>query len=157
MRKDYEERDLAFCLGLLCIYTFLLQMYHRVMPDIRKLPRLQLVAVVCYYGKHYSTFVFHSKLKTWIYFDDATVREVSVLSASVSVFHSVGVCLSAHLSAYLHALSSFLFLCLPGYLYVHPFIRWLVCVIFTSKTSGNLETCLEVTSVPFLPHPNGSA
>ena len=52
-------------------------MYHRVMPDIRKLPRLQLVAVVCYYGKHYSTFVFHSKLKTWIYFDDATVREVS--------------------------------------------------------------------------------
>lgn len=54
------------------------QMYHKVMPDIRKLPRLQLVAVVCYYGKHYSTFVFHSKLKTWIYFDDATVREVSV-------------------------------------------------------------------------------
>ncbi|XP_076450709.1 uncharacterized protein LOC143286794 isoform X2 [Babylonia areolata] len=51
-------------------------MYHRVMPDVRKLPRLQLVAVVCYYGKHYSTFVFHSKLKTWIYFDDATVQEI---------------------------------------------------------------------------------
>ena len=65
--------------GSAVIGTVPLQMYHRVMPDVRKLPRLQLVAVVCYYGKHYSTFVFHSKLKTWIYFDDATVREVSGL------------------------------------------------------------------------------
>ena len=37
---------------------------------------LQLVGVVCYYGKHYSTFFFHSKMKKWISFDDATVREV---------------------------------------------------------------------------------
>ncbi|XP_018322490.1 uncharacterized protein LOC108735152 isoform X2 [Agrilus planipennis] len=35
-----------------------------------------LVGVVTYYGKHYSTFFFHSKLRVWIYFDDATVREV---------------------------------------------------------------------------------
>ncbi|XP_019877125.2 uncharacterized protein LOC109605007 isoform X3 [Aethina tumida] len=36
----------------------------------------QLVGVVTYYGKHYSTFFFHTKLRVWIYFDDATVREV---------------------------------------------------------------------------------
>ncbi|CAH1965664.1 unnamed protein product [Acanthoscelides obtectus] len=35
-----------------------------------------LVGVVTYYGKHYSTFFFHTKLKVWIYFDDANVREV---------------------------------------------------------------------------------
>lgn len=36
----------------------------------------ELVGVVTYYGKHYSTFFFHTKLKVWIYFDDATVREI---------------------------------------------------------------------------------
>ncbi|GIX75814.1 inactive ubiquitin carboxyl-terminal hydrolase 54 [Caerostris extrusa] len=37
----------------------------------------QLVGIVTYYGKHYSTFFFHTKLRVWIYFDDAAVREVS--------------------------------------------------------------------------------
>lgn len=55
----------------------LFQVFHSVMTeDGSKLPKLNLSALVCYYGKHYSTFVFHSKLKVWIYFDDATVREV---------------------------------------------------------------------------------
>ncbi|KAK2717632.1 uncharacterized protein LOC136038738 isoform X2 [Artemia franciscana] len=36
----------------------------------------QLVGIVTYYGKHYSTFFFHTKLRLWIYFDDAAVREV---------------------------------------------------------------------------------
>ncbi|KAK7869980.1 hypothetical protein R5R35_013748 [Gryllus longicercus] len=35
-----------------------------------------LVGVVTYYGKHYSTFFFHTKLRVWIYFDDANVREI---------------------------------------------------------------------------------
>ncbi|XP_076369153.1 uncharacterized protein LOC143256178 [Tachypleus tridentatus] len=35
-----------------------------------------LVGIVTYYGKHYSTFFFHTKLRIWIYFDDASVREV---------------------------------------------------------------------------------
>lgn len=33
-----------------------------------------LVGVVAYYGKHYSTYFFHTKLKVWVYFDDATVQ-----------------------------------------------------------------------------------
>nr|XP_006814545.1 PREDICTED: inactive ubiquitin carboxyl-terminal hydrolase 54-like [Saccoglossus kowalevskii] len=37
---------------------------------------LYLVGIVTYYGKHYSTFFFHTKLRVWIYFDDATVREI---------------------------------------------------------------------------------
>ncbi|KAK3091678.1 hypothetical protein FSP39_021802 [Pinctada imbricata] len=36
----------------------------------------KLSALVCYYGKHYSTFVYHTKLNVWIYFDDATVKEI---------------------------------------------------------------------------------
>ncbi|XP_074597639.1 ubiquitin specific peptidase echinus [Brevipalpus obovatus] len=37
---------------------------------------LQLVGLVTYYGKHYSTFFYHTKLCSWIYFDDAAVREI---------------------------------------------------------------------------------
>ncbi|XP_046566489.1 uncharacterized protein LOC124275061 [Haliotis rubra] len=57
--------------------TIMLQdVFHSVLLDMTSLPKLHLVGVVCYYGKHYSTFVFHSKLKVWIYFDDATVKEI---------------------------------------------------------------------------------
>uniref|UniRef100_A0A1B6MLE0 USP domain-containing protein n=1 Tax=Graphocephala atropunctata TaxID=36148 RepID=A0A1B6MLE0_9HEMI len=44
-------------------------------PNVPPTPH-ELVGVVTYYGKHYSTFFFHTKLRLWIYFDDATVREV---------------------------------------------------------------------------------
>lgn len=37
----------------------------------------ELVGIVSYYGKHYTTFFFHTKLKVWVYFDDANVQEVS--------------------------------------------------------------------------------
>lgn len=40
----------------------------------------ELVGVVSYYGKHYTTFFFHTKLKVWVYFDDANVQEVSLSS-----------------------------------------------------------------------------
>lgn len=36
----------------------------------------ELVGIVSYYGKHYTTFFFHTKLKVWVYFDDANVQEV---------------------------------------------------------------------------------
>lgn len=36
----------------------------------------ELVGVVAYYGKHYTTFFFHTKLRVWVYFDDANVKEV---------------------------------------------------------------------------------
>ena len=36
----------------------------------------ELTALIAYYGRHYSTFCYHSKLKEWIYFDDAKFRSV---------------------------------------------------------------------------------
>ena len=62
----------------------LLQVFHSVSPSrsgghsgaASPLNTLHLVGVVCYYGKHYSTFFLHSKMKKWVYYDDATVREV---------------------------------------------------------------------------------
>ncbi|XP_076349002.1 uncharacterized protein LOC143246336 isoform X2 [Tachypleus tridentatus] len=36
----------------------------------------QLVGIVTYYDKHYSTFFFHTKLWSWLYFDDASVSEI---------------------------------------------------------------------------------
>ena len=43
---------------------------------------LKLVGVVTYYGKHYSTFFLHGRLKFWIYFDDATVKEIGCWQVS---------------------------------------------------------------------------
>lgn len=62
---------------------FFLQLYHQVYDERAKDACLQLVGIVTYYGKHYSTFFFHSKLRTWIYFDDARVKEVSNPSLSI--------------------------------------------------------------------------
>ena len=47
---------------------------------------LNLVGMVCYYGKHYSTFFFHSKMRSWISFDDATVTDVSSDSTRLVYF-----------------------------------------------------------------------
>ncbi|XP_054712644.1 uncharacterized protein LOC129222199 [Uloborus diversus] len=59
------------------MYLQLKDMFH-YMFDLEWASKVthQLVGVVTYYGKHYSTFFFHTKLRVWIYFDDATVREV---------------------------------------------------------------------------------
>lgn len=35
--------------------------------------------MVCYYGKHYSTFFFQTKIRKWMYFDDAHVKEVTTV------------------------------------------------------------------------------
>lgn len=45
---------------------------------------LYLVGMVCYYGKHYSTFFFQTKIRRWMYFDDAHVKEVTVSCSSGS-------------------------------------------------------------------------
>lgn len=34
------------------------------------------MGVVCYYGRHYSTFFFQTRIRRWIYIDDAHVKEV---------------------------------------------------------------------------------
>ena len=56
------------------------QLFDNVIDEYAAKCELHLVGVVCYYGKHYSTFFFHSKMKKWISFDDANVKDVSFMS-----------------------------------------------------------------------------
>lgn len=61
-------------------FTFLLslQLFFRVTDDRAKQSELYLVGMICYYGKHYSTFFFQTKIRKWMYFDDAHVKEVGI-------------------------------------------------------------------------------
>ncbi|XP_060751872.1 inactive ubiquitin carboxyl-terminal hydrolase 54 isoform X1 [Tachysurus vachellii] len=51
-------------------------LFYRVTDDRAKHSELYLVGMVCYYGKHYSTFFFQTKIRKWMYFDDAHVKEI---------------------------------------------------------------------------------
>lgn len=64
-------------------WTLLLQLFYRVTEEKARQSELYLVGMVCYYGKHYSTFFFQTKIRRWMYFDDAHVKEV------YSVMHGV--------------------------------------------------------------------
>ncbi|KAK7913403.1 hypothetical protein WMY93_013614 [Mugilogobius chulae] len=52
------------------------QLFYRVTEERSRQAELYLVGMVCYYGKHYSTFFFQTKLRKWMYFDDAHVKEI---------------------------------------------------------------------------------
>uniref|UniRef100_A0A3B4AC84 USP domain-containing protein n=1 Tax=Periophthalmus magnuspinnatus TaxID=409849 RepID=A0A3B4AC84_9GOBI len=54
-------------------------LFYRVTEEKARQSELYLVGMVCYYGKHYSTFFFQTKIRRWMYFDDAHVKEVYVL------------------------------------------------------------------------------
>ncbi|KAK3599306.1 hypothetical protein CHS0354_028670 [Potamilus streckersoni] len=76
--SDHPDADLTTEVAQ-SIGTVLLlpDIFHVVMCDnVASLPKLHLSAMVCYYGKHYFTFVYHTKLQEWIYFDDTTVRQI---------------------------------------------------------------------------------
>ncbi|KAG5266633.1 hypothetical protein AALO_G00234420 [Alosa alosa] len=51
-------------------------LFYRVTEEKAKQAELYLVGMVCYYGKHYSTFFFQTKIRKWMYFDDAHVKEI---------------------------------------------------------------------------------
>ncbi|KAM5240370.1 ubiquitin carboxyl-terminal hydrolase 54 isoform 3-T19 [Hipposideros larvatus] len=51
-------------------------LFYRVTDDRAKQSELYLVGMICYYGKHYSTFFFQTKIRKWMYFDDAHVKEI---------------------------------------------------------------------------------
>uniref|UniRef100_A0A3Q2ZA88 Ubiquitin specific peptidase 54a n=1 Tax=Hippocampus comes TaxID=109280 RepID=A0A3Q2ZA88_HIPCM len=54
-------------------------LFYRVTEEKARQAELYLVGVVCYYGRHYSTFFFQTKIRRWMYFDDAHVKEVCSL------------------------------------------------------------------------------
>ena len=63
---------------LIVLFSFYLQMFYSVVDaEWAVSTKFHLVGVVCYYGQHYTTFFFHSKMKIWILFDDSRVKKVS--------------------------------------------------------------------------------
>ncbi|RXM35790.1 Inactive ubiquitin carboxyl-terminal hydrolase 54 [Acipenser ruthenus] len=65
-------------------------LFYRVTDDKAKQSELYLVGMVCYYGKHYSTFFFQTKIRRWMYFDDAHVKEWESLIPSMLFFLQIG-------------------------------------------------------------------
>uniref|UniRef100_A0AAY4DSC7 USP domain-containing protein n=1 Tax=Denticeps clupeoides TaxID=299321 RepID=A0AAY4DSC7_9TELE len=51
-------------------------LFYRVTDEHAKKSDLHLVGMICYSSKHYCAFAFHTKSSKWVFFDDATVKEV---------------------------------------------------------------------------------
>lgn len=54
------------------------QLFYRVTDEHAKKGELMLVGMICYTSRHYCAFAFHTKSSKWVFFDDATVKEVRV-------------------------------------------------------------------------------
>ncbi|KAF7649897.1 hypothetical protein LDENG_00134490 [Lucifuga dentata] len=74
---DSEHSDLAEdVIHTLGTCLRLGDLFYRVTEEKARQAELYLVGMVCYYGKHYSTFFFQTKIRRWMYFDDAHVKEI---------------------------------------------------------------------------------
>uniref|UniRef100_A0A8C5FQH7 USP domain-containing protein n=1 Tax=Gadus morhua TaxID=8049 RepID=A0A8C5FQH7_GADMO len=51
-------------------------LFGRVEQVKARAAELYLVGVVCYYGRHYSSFFYHTRTRRWMYCDDEKVTEV---------------------------------------------------------------------------------
>ncbi|XP_029030615.1 inactive ubiquitin carboxyl-terminal hydrolase 53 [Betta splendens] len=51
-------------------------LFYRVTDEHAKKGELMLVAMICYSSRHYCAFALHTKSSKWMFFDDATVKEV---------------------------------------------------------------------------------
>ncbi|XP_030644112.1 inactive ubiquitin carboxyl-terminal hydrolase 53 [Chanos chanos] len=51
-------------------------LFYRVTDENAKKRDLHLVGLICYSNRHYLAFAYHSKSSKWIFFDDATVKEI---------------------------------------------------------------------------------
>ncbi|KAG5286330.1 hypothetical protein AALO_G00013650 [Alosa alosa] len=51
-------------------------LFYRVTDENAKRCDLHLVGMICYSSRHYSAFAYHSKSSKWVFFDDATVKEI---------------------------------------------------------------------------------
>lgn len=57
----------------LCLWK---QLFYRVTDERAKKAELLLVGMICYTSQHYCAFAYHTKSSKWVFFDDATVKEV---------------------------------------------------------------------------------
>ncbi|XP_069026364.1 inactive ubiquitin carboxyl-terminal hydrolase 53 isoform X1 [Embiotoca jacksoni] len=51
-------------------------LFYRVTDEHAKKGELQLVGMICYSSRHYCAFALHTKSSKWVFFDDATVKEI---------------------------------------------------------------------------------
>lgn len=58
------------------MFLFSFQLFYRVTDENAKRRELHLVGMICYSSRHYLAFAYHSKSSKWVFFDDATVKEV---------------------------------------------------------------------------------
>ncbi|XP_062305181.1 inactive ubiquitin carboxyl-terminal hydrolase 53 [Osmerus eperlanus] len=71
-QSDLTE-DVIRSLGL---HLNLSGLFYRVTDEHAKRGELQLVGMICYSSRHYCAFAFHTKSSKWVFFDDATVKEI---------------------------------------------------------------------------------
>ncbi|XP_048826661.1 inactive ubiquitin carboxyl-terminal hydrolase 53 [Brienomyrus brachyistius] len=74
---DTEQSDLTEdvirSLGPLISLT---ELFYGVTDEQAKKSELRLVGMICYTSRHYCAFAYHTKTSKWVFFDDATVKEV---------------------------------------------------------------------------------
>ncbi|XP_004386864.2 inactive ubiquitin carboxyl-terminal hydrolase 53 [Trichechus manatus latirostris] len=74
---DSEHSDLTEdVVRNLATHLYLPGLFYRVTDENAKNSELHLVGIICYTSQHYCAFAFHTKSSKWVFFDDATVKEV---------------------------------------------------------------------------------
>uniref|UniRef100_W5K4B1 Ubiquitin specific peptidase 53 n=1 Tax=Astyanax mexicanus TaxID=7994 RepID=W5K4B1_ASTMX len=74
---DSEQSDLTEdVIRSLGPHLSLSGLFYRVTDEHAKKSDLQLVGMICYSSRHYCSFAYHTKSSKWVFFDDATVKEV---------------------------------------------------------------------------------
>lgn len=91
------------------------QLFNRVTDENAKRSELHLVGMICFSSKHYSAFAYHTKSSKWMFFDDATVKEVRNLPINL-----LDPCFEIRL---------------PLQALVFPFLCVCLCVFFSSPRS----------------------
>ncbi|XP_071751439.2 ubiquitin carboxyl-terminal hydrolase 53 isoform X3 [Centroberyx gerrardi] len=74
---DSEQSDLTEdVIRSLGPHLSLSGLFYRVTDEHAKKGELLLVGMICYSSRHYCAFAFHTKSSKWVFFDDATVKEI---------------------------------------------------------------------------------
>uniref|UniRef100_A0A8C6V5C8 USP domain-containing protein n=1 Tax=Neogobius melanostomus TaxID=47308 RepID=A0A8C6V5C8_9GOBI len=68
-----QTQDVIHSLGPLLNLSTL---FSRVTDEHAKKGELMLVGMICFSSRHYCALAFHTKSSKWVFFDDATVKEV---------------------------------------------------------------------------------
>ncbi|XP_023685492.2 inactive ubiquitin carboxyl-terminal hydrolase 53 [Paramormyrops kingsleyae] len=74
---DTEQSDLTEdVIRSLGPHLSLCELFWRVADENGRRTELLLVGMICYSSRHYCAFAHHTKTSRWVFFDDATVKEV---------------------------------------------------------------------------------